>query len=173
MTRALSKAEASHQQLQQQEQYARDVETREHTAKADASAGLNLNLFGALSGAFTSKSRKTTHSNPDGSSMSVEDREDKGMCALYSTKPQTGVGQYQSSSMCLCWTIDGRHLLSDRVHTDQFPGAAQGYAQGQGSAFAHGSALDNTKHEKSRELGQGARQGQKKVQKVDHLGIES
>ena len=43
-----------------------------------AQAGLNLNVFGALSGAFSSKSKKQTHQNPDGSSHSVEDREELG-----------------------------------------------------------------------------------------------
>ena len=57
---------------------ARDVETQEHHAKASASAGLNLNLFGALSGALSSKSKKTTHTNADGESTSVEDRSDEG-----------------------------------------------------------------------------------------------
>ena len=40
--------------------------------------GLNLNLFGALSGALSSTSKKTTHNNADGSSTSVEDRHDQG-----------------------------------------------------------------------------------------------
>lgn len=41
-------------------------------------AGLNLNIFGALAGAFSSKSRKTTQKNKDGSEVSVEDRHDQG-----------------------------------------------------------------------------------------------
>ncbi|KAL1596922.1 hypothetical protein SLS59_007665 [Nothophoma quercina] len=75
----LTKKEAQAQQVQQQSaaQGARDVETREHHAKASASGGLNLNIFGALSGALSSKSKKTTHTNADGSSTSVEDRHDK------------------------------------------------------------------------------------------------
>ncbi|KAF2009493.1 hypothetical protein BU24DRAFT_428385 [Aaosphaeria arxii CBS 175.79] len=81
MSRQLSKKEAREQQVaaagQEQNQYARDVETREQNASASGSAGLNLNLFGALSGALSSKSKKTTHHNPDGSSTSVEDRHDK------------------------------------------------------------------------------------------------
>ncbi|KAJ4378022.1 palmitoyltransferase swf1 [Neocucurbitaria cava] len=39
--------------------------------------GLNLNVLGALSGALSSKSKKTTHQNPDGSSDTTEDRHDK------------------------------------------------------------------------------------------------
>lgn len=42
-------------------------------------AGLNLNVFGALSGALSSKSRKETHTDPDGSQRAVEDRDTKGM----------------------------------------------------------------------------------------------
>jgi hypothetical protein len=41
-------------------------------------AGLNLNLFGALSGALSSKSQKSTHKNPDGSSDTVESRAEQG-----------------------------------------------------------------------------------------------
>jgi hypothetical protein len=80
MSSELTKQEAQAQQVQQQSasQGARDVETQEHHAKASASGGLNLNLFGALSGALSSKSKKTTHTNADGSSTSVEDRHDKG-----------------------------------------------------------------------------------------------
>jgi ribosomal protein L9 len=80
MSTQLTKKEAQAQQMQQQSasQHAREVDSQEHHAKASASAGLNLNLFGALSGAFSSKSKKTTHTNPDGSSISVEDRHDKG-----------------------------------------------------------------------------------------------
>jgi hypothetical protein len=76
----LTKKEAHAQQAQQQSasQGARDVETQEHHAKASASGGLNLNIFGALSGALSSKSKKTTHTNADGSSTSIEDRHDKG-----------------------------------------------------------------------------------------------
>ncbi|KAL1584144.1 hypothetical protein WHR41_07247 [Cladosporium halotolerans] len=49
------------------------VETHEESAKASASAGLNLNIFGALSGVFSGKSTKETAA--DGSS--VEHRDDK------------------------------------------------------------------------------------------------
>ena len=41
-------------------------------------AGLNLNLFGALSGAFSSKKSKTTQNNSDGSSVTHEESHDKG-----------------------------------------------------------------------------------------------
>ncbi|KAJ4313861.1 palmitoyltransferase swf1 [Neodidymelliopsis sp. IMI 364377] len=79
MSGQVTRKEAQAQQVQQQSvaQGARDVEEQEHHAKASASGGLNLNLFGALSGALSSKSKKTTHTNADGSSTSVEDRHDK------------------------------------------------------------------------------------------------
>jgi hypothetical protein len=73
-----SSSQAQQQQMQQSSQHARDVETQEHHSSANASAGLNLNLFGALSGAFSSKSKKTTHENADGSKTSVEDKHDQG-----------------------------------------------------------------------------------------------
>ncbi|KAH7397339.1 hypothetical protein BKA66DRAFT_437906 [Pyrenochaeta sp. MPI-SDFR-AT-0127] len=79
MSRSLTKQEAQQQQVQQQQQYARNVETQEHHASANASAGLNLNLFGALSGAFSSITKKTTHKNADGSSISVEDKHEQGV----------------------------------------------------------------------------------------------
>ncbi|KAF2825370.1 hypothetical protein CC86DRAFT_42547 [Ophiobolus disseminans] len=77
MSHQLSKTEASKNQVQHSSQSARDVETQEHHASANASAGLNLNLFGALSGAFSSKSKKTTHENADGSKETVEDKHDQ------------------------------------------------------------------------------------------------
>jgi hypothetical protein len=45
-------------------------------------AGLNLNIFGALSGAFSFKSKKTTHTNADGSSEVVEEGEGRGKSHL-------------------------------------------------------------------------------------------
>ncbi|KAH8636873.1 hypothetical protein IG631_08708 [Alternaria alternata] len=77
MTQAVSKQEASKQQVQQQSQAAGSREVQEHHASANASAGLNLNIFGALSGAFSSKQKKTTHQNADGSSTTTEDKHDK------------------------------------------------------------------------------------------------
>ncbi|KAF1976924.1 hypothetical protein BU23DRAFT_15586 [Bimuria novae-zelandiae CBS 107.79] len=95
MSRAVTKKEQQQHQAQQhkaEEQYARDVETEEHHSSASASfrftcspvylttseqAGLNLNLFAALSGAFTSTKRKETHTAPDGSKHSIEDTHDK------------------------------------------------------------------------------------------------
>jgi hypothetical protein len=41
-------------------------------------AGLNLNIFAAVSGVFKSKSTKTTDTKKDGSSHSVENREEDG-----------------------------------------------------------------------------------------------
>ncbi|KAM0707609.1 hypothetical protein Q7P35_004254 [Cladosporium inversicolor] len=49
------------------------IDSREHTTKASASAGLNLNIFGAVAGVFSGKSKKETAA--DGSS--VEHRDDK------------------------------------------------------------------------------------------------
>jgi hypothetical protein len=48
------------------------------SADTSKQAGLNLNLFGALSGAFSSKQKKTTQQNADGSSTTTEDKHDKG-----------------------------------------------------------------------------------------------
>ena len=42
-------------------------------------AGLNLNLFAALSGAFSSATQKTTHKNADGSSTITEQNHSKGI----------------------------------------------------------------------------------------------
>jgi hypothetical protein len=78
MSQVSKSTSASKQQVQQSSQHAHDVETQEHHASANASAGLNLNVFGALSGAFSSKSKKTTHQNADGSSEMVEDKQDQG-----------------------------------------------------------------------------------------------
>ncbi|KAH7119738.1 hypothetical protein B0J11DRAFT_68878 [Dendryphion nanum] len=110
MSRQLTKQEAHHQQLaqqQEQQQYARDVETHEHKASANASqliktchqAGLNLNLFGALSGALSSKSKKTTHKNADGSEVSVEDRHDQAMANGYAQGQAQAYAQGNAEQM--------------------------------------------------------------------------
>ncbi|KAK8210596.1 hypothetical protein IWZ01DRAFT_541589 [Phyllosticta capitalensis] len=49
-----------------------NAEIREQYASAEAKAGLNLNIFAALSGSMFSRSKKTTDTRPDGSSRSVE-----------------------------------------------------------------------------------------------------
>ncbi|KAJ4988247.1 hypothetical protein SVAN01_06182 [Stagonosporopsis vannaccii] len=79
MPSELSRRTADAQQVASQSASAgaRDVETQEHHAKASASGGLNLNLFGALSGALSSRSTKTTTTGRDGASTSVEDRHDQ------------------------------------------------------------------------------------------------
>jgi len=128
MSRSLTKKEAQQQQVQQQNQYARDTVTDEKHASAQGSAGLNLNILGAVSGALSSKSKKTTHQNADGSSDTVEERAGKG--------------------------------------------SASGAAQGNGSAFAQGSADEGARKTKSREIGQGQSQAQQTTKTVDHLGIE-
>lgn len=53
-------------------------------------------------------------------------------------------------------------------------GAASGYAQGQGNAYAQGSTVEGAKKEKAREIGQSAHQSKsiKGSKTVDHLGIE-
>ncbi|KAI4660788.1 uncharacterized protein J4E79_005356 [Alternaria viburni] len=127
MTQAVSKQDTSSQQVQQQRQGAGSREVQEHHASANASAGLNLNLFGALSGAFSSKQKKTTHQNADGSSTTEEDKHDKGSAS-----------------------------------------AAVG---GRGSAYAAGNAQQSSLKAKESGMAQEQKQG-KKVEKVDHLGIE-
>ncbi|EDU49545.1 hypothetical protein PtrCC142_007218 [Pyrenophora tritici-repentis] len=91
MTQAISKSESQQhqQQLQHQRQASGEKCVQERNASASASvrfplisntiliAGLNLNLFGALSGAFSSKKTKTTHNNADGSSVTHEESHDK------------------------------------------------------------------------------------------------
>lgn len=111
---------------------------------------MNLNIFGALSGAFSSKSKKTTHTNADGSSDSVEDRYEQGIVFL---------------------RVQSQSLLTHSA------GVANGYAQGHGTAYAHGNSDEQFKHQKTREIGQGMAQTKKieasKTKKqVDHLGIE-
>ncbi|OAL52530.1 hypothetical protein IQ07DRAFT_585699 [Pyrenochaeta sp. DS3sAY3a] len=117
MSRQLSKKEAETQQLQQQGQYAQDVQTREHHAKADASAGLNLNLFGALSGALSSKSKKTTHHNADGSSISVEDRHDQaGANALASGRANAyAAGAAEQHSLASSERGAGQHATQTKA----------------------------------------------------------
>jgi hypothetical protein len=51
-------------------------------------------------------------------------------------------------------------------------GAAQGYAAGHGAAYAKGDAVQNEKHQRRKGIEQGQSGEHKKVQRVDHLGIE-
>ncbi|OCK76218.1 hypothetical protein K432DRAFT_306843 [Lepidopterella palustris CBS 459.81] len=73
-SRTIAKKDPSAQRLQQ----SRQVEIEEHNASASAQAGLSLNILGALSCALSSKSKKTTHQNCDGSTHYVEDRHEAG-----------------------------------------------------------------------------------------------
>ncbi|KAF2438253.1 hypothetical protein P171DRAFT_437312 [Karstenula rhodostoma CBS 690.94] len=96
MSRALAKNEHSQhlaQQHQAQHQHARDIETTEHKSSANASAGLNLNLFGTLSGALSSSKRKETHAAPDGSTHTVEDAHDKAAAAGHAAGQGTAFAQ--------------------------------------------------------------------------------
>ncbi|KAF2123928.1 hypothetical protein P153DRAFT_401483 [Dothidotthia symphoricarpi CBS 119687] len=90
-------------------------------------AGLNLNLFTALSGALSSSSKKTTHKNVDGSETSVEEG-------------------------------NGR-------------AAVQGGAQGHGDAFAGAHAEEGGRVRGGVREGS-VRESERKVERVDHLGIE-
>ncbi|KAF4543192.1 Membrane protein [Lasiodiplodia theobromae] len=59
---------------QQMNDYAppQQVEAREQYARAEAKAGLNLNIFAALSGSMFQRKTKTTDTAADGSSRVVE-----------------------------------------------------------------------------------------------------
>ncbi|EME49164.1 hypothetical protein DOTSEDRAFT_121804 [Dothistroma septosporum NZE10] len=48
------------------------IEEKEQSAKASASAGLNMNVFGAIAGAFSSKNTKKTEE--DGSALEEEEK---------------------------------------------------------------------------------------------------
>jgi hypothetical protein len=111
-------------------------------------AGLNLNIFGALSGAFSSKQKKTTHQNADGSSTTTEDKHDKGTCSSHLISPHLS-----------------RYLLTAKT------GMANAAAGGRGSAFAAGNAQQSSLKAKESGVGQESKQG-KSVKQVDHLGIE-
>jgi hypothetical protein len=80
-TRSQTKHALAQQQQQQQQleaQRVQQVEEWEAKASAEAKAGLNLNIFGAISGVFGGRSRKTTDTAADGSSHSVEEKEGIG-----------------------------------------------------------------------------------------------
>jgi hypothetical protein len=88
----------SQQQAVTQQQ--REVESQEHHAKASASAGLNLNLFGALSGALSSHSRKETHRQPNGEEKSVEERDTKGTSFVSRSPVSGGCNAQMGSGIC-------------------------------------------------------------------------
>ncbi|KAF2405044.1 hypothetical protein EJ06DRAFT_578302 [Trichodelitschia bisporula] len=81
--------QANEQQLskQQQNEIARQMmqgqpmrrtEVHEAEAHAEAQAGLNLNIFGAFKGAYKGRKTKTTDTKKDGSSHSVEHKDEEG-----------------------------------------------------------------------------------------------
>ncbi|EON69289.1 hypothetical protein W97_08449 [Coniosporium apollinis CBS 100218] len=61
------------QVAKQDTQAGRQVEEQESHASAQAQAGLNLNILGALSGALSSRSKRTSETHDDGSSASTEE----------------------------------------------------------------------------------------------------
>ncbi|KAF2804660.1 uncharacterized protein BDZ99DRAFT_525491 [Mytilinidion resinicola] len=93
-TRSVAKKDASASQLQQ----TRQVESEEQHASASAQAGLNLNLLGAVSGIFSAKSKKTTNNNPDGSSVSTEERAERGQASRRAAGNATAIGAANANS---------------------------------------------------------------------------
>jgi hypothetical protein len=61
-------------------------------------AGLNLNLFAALSGAFSGKSKKTKNTAEDGSSVETEDTRVTGHANGVGAGNLSAVGQAQAQS---------------------------------------------------------------------------
>ena len=74
----MTQAVAKQNNQQQVQQHAAADQIHEQSASASASAGLNLNLFAALSGAFSSKSKKTTRQSANGDVVTDEERLDQG-----------------------------------------------------------------------------------------------
>ncbi|KAH9876673.1 hypothetical protein J1614_003805 [Plenodomus biglobosus] len=78
----LAKQDIQGQQVRASRAEAQDLETHESHKSASASAGLNLNLFGALAGALSSSSKKSTRENPeDGTRETVSERVDRASAA--------------------------------------------------------------------------------------------
>ncbi|CBX96310.1 hypothetical protein IAQ61_001482 [Plenodomus lingam] len=75
---------------------ARDVETQESRKSASASAGLNLNLLGALSGAFSSSSKKGTKQNADGSSETTREKVDRASASAHAQAAASAHGAAQA-----------------------------------------------------------------------------
>ena len=65
---------------------------------AAAQAGLNLNLVGAISGAFSGKGKKTTDTKADGSSHSVEDTKGHGTMAGSGAGTLNAVGEGKANT---------------------------------------------------------------------------
>lgn len=126
-----------------------DISTQEHHAKASASGSLNLNLFGALSGALRSASTKTT--TRDGS---VEERRQDEGTFLFSSY---------------------FYLFSHSVLTSDCLNPARGSAVAGGNANAFAAVEAEEGGKTTRESGGAARGESKSVsgsKRVDHLGIE-
>ncbi|KAJ5028791.1 hypothetical protein J3E72DRAFT_34425 [Bipolaris maydis] len=104
MTQALSKQNNQNQVQQRHQDSATQV--HERTASANASAGLNLNLFAALSGAFSSKSKKSTRQEANGDTVTEEERWDRGEAS--------GVARAQGHA-CAAANAEEREVKAKRV----------------------------------------------------------
>jgi len=73
----VAKLDPEQQQLAAQQQRKGDRRTEEHEyeSKASASTGINLNIFAAVSGIFSGKSKKTSHTDANGETHTTEDFE--------------------------------------------------------------------------------------------------
>jgi len=116
MSRNSQVAKTQQQQIsasQAQGQQMRRIEEREVNASASAQGGLNLNIFGAISGIFSGKSKKTTDTAADGSSHSVEHRHGTGRAKGVGGGTLDVVAQGEARSQ------ERQRLIEERMAVDQ------------------------------------------------------
>ncbi|KAK8157626.1 hypothetical protein IWX90DRAFT_21350 [Phyllosticta citrichinensis] len=139
------RAAAEDQALQHTAPAHDNAEIREQYASAEAKAGLNLNIFAALSGSMFSRSKKTTDTRPDGSSRSVETTD---------TAAQA----------------QGRGAANMQAVAEARSDAGKRYAKGQEAIENSGDAGPTKK--RIEEAKTKKKQKQVQAQQMDHLGIE-
>ncbi|KAF4312652.1 membrane protein [Botryosphaeria dothidea] len=137
------RAAADDQQMSQPQQQLQQIEAREQYASGEAKAGLNLNLFAALSGSMFQRKNKTTDTRPDGSSRSVEQTDTAAQAK--------GAGHGNLSAF----------------------GAARAEGRDRAIGKESTRALEEDSKERNKKAKALKQKGEEKAQEVDHLGIGS
>ncbi|KAF2453749.1 hypothetical protein BDY21DRAFT_366745 [Lineolata rhizophorae] len=79
-------------------QQVRQIETQEQHASANASAGLNLNLFAAVSGVFSGRSKKSQQLKDDGSYYAEEEQQSAARAQGVGAGSLAAAGQARADS---------------------------------------------------------------------------
>ncbi|KAF1812120.1 hypothetical protein P152DRAFT_482657 [Eremomyces bilateralis CBS 781.70] len=111
-----TKRDATSQQVaaRSQEELGQHIEQEEHYSSANAQASVNLNIFAALSGAFSSKTKKKTKSTPN-KDRSTTDRSTE---ENHSVGHARGVGFANMNAAAAAEAKEGRRNIKQRAEME-------------------------------------------------------